>query len=93
MTLIWLVGRLRAAEDEVVLQLLQRGGDHRAGLHRARPVDRIVDDVHGLVGTHRQRLADGVGGRVGPDGQHGDLAALRIADGAAPPRWRTRPSR
>ena len=73
------VGGLRTAEHEVVLQLRQRGGDHRAGLHRARAVDGVVDDVHGLVRAHRQGLADGVGGRVGADGQDGDLAALPVA--------------
>jgi hypothetical protein len=43
-------------------------------------VDRRVADVHGAVGTHGQRLADGVGGRVRTDGQDGDRAAVRLLD-------------
>jgi hypothetical protein len=44
-------------------------------------VDRLVGDVHRLVGAHRQRLADRVGGRVRADRQDGDLAALRLLEG------------
>lgn len=38
----------------------------------------VVLDVDGLVGTHRQRLAQRVLGVLGTDGQHGDLGVVRF---------------
>ncbi len=38
--------------------------------------DRVVDDVHALVGAHLQRLADRVGGLLGADAEHGDLGVV-----------------
>ena len=47
--------------------LLDRLGQHQGGGERVGAGDRVVDDVDALVGAHLQRLADRVGGLVGPD--------------------------
>ena len=43
-------------------------------------MDGVVDDVNTLVGTHLQRLADGVGGVGRADGQDRDLALAGLDD-------------
>ena len=60
--------------------LAERGGQGPRGLDRVGAVEGRVVDVHGLVGTHGQRLADGVGGAVRTGGEHGHLAALGLLD-------------
>jgi hypothetical protein len=45
-----------------------------------RPGERVVDQVHRLVGAHRQGLADRFGRLLRAHGQHGDLAAVGLLD-------------
>jgi hypothetical protein len=43
-------------------------------------VQRVVEHVHRAVRTHRQRLADRLGGVRRAHGEHGDLATVRFLD-------------
>src|SRR6478609_4968509 len=58
------VGRREATDDEVDwglgTDLLYRLGEHQRGRDRVRAGDGVVYHVDALVGTHLQRLADGV---------------------------------
>ena len=53
-------------------------GEHRRGHQAVRAVQRLVDDVHRLVGAHRQRLADRLGCLLRAHRQDRDLAAVRL---------------
>ena len=52
----------------------QRAGQRPPGLDDVGTVHAVVEQVHGLVGAHRQRLADRLGGALGAGGQDGDGA-------------------
>ena len=54
-------------------------GEHLGG-RSVRAVQCLVVDVHRLVGAHGERLADGLGGAAGTDGDHGDLAAVGLLE-------------
>jgi hypothetical protein len=67
------VGGGHAGEDQVVAFLLQGLGQHERGAQRARAVDRVIEDVDGLVATDGQGLAQAFGGLGWPDGEEDDL--------------------
>ena len=60
----------------------ERASQSPTGLHHVRTVQLGVEQVYALVGAHRQRLADRLGGTLGTGGQHGHgaLAALFLLD-------------
>jgi hypothetical protein len=74
------VGRLRAGEDQVGLERLHGGREHLRRGERARAVQGVVDDVHRLVRTHRQGLADRFGRAVGAHGEDRHLTAVRLLE-------------
>ena len=74
------VGRLGAADDQVGVQRLQGLGQDLGGGHGAGAVQRVVLNVDGLVRTHGERLADGLGGAGRAHGQDRHLAAVLLLD-------------
>jgi hypothetical protein len=75
------VARLVAGDDQVdILDRADRGGQHLGRLQDVGAVQRVVDDVHGLVRTHGQRLADGLGGPLRADAHDGDLTVVGLLD-------------
>ena len=65
-------------ENEEPADLIIAGNEATDG--RVGAVEGRVVDVHCLVGTHGQGLADGVGGAVRTCGEDGHLAALSLLD-------------
>src|SRR6476469_8283099 len=77
------VGGLIACDDQLgALDSAERAGQRPTGLHHVGPVQTVVEHVYGLVGAHRQRLADRLGGALGSGGQHGHrrIAAFPLLD-------------
>ena len=73
------VGGLVAGDDQVdALDGAQRAGQRPAGLDHVGAVQAVVLEVDGLVGAHRQRLADRLGGALGAGGQDGDRALVAV---------------
>src|SRR5262249_19817352 len=69
------VGRFVAGNDQLsALDRAQRTRQRPAGLDDVRAVHAVVFEVDGLVGAHRQGLADRLGSPLGARGQHGDRA-------------------
>ena len=78
---------------QVEADLLQHLGQRVRGLQHVRPGQRVVQQVHGLVRAHRQRLADRLSRLLRAHGQHRDLALVRLLDLQRLPRWRTHQAR
>ena len=74
------VGGLVAGDDQLgALDGAQRARQRPAGLDHVGAVQAVVLEVDGLVGAHRQRLADRLGGALGTGGQHGHRAVAALA--------------
>ena len=77
------VGGLVAGDDQLgALDGAERAGQRPAGLDHVGAVQALVEQVHGLVGAHRQGLADRLGGALGAGCQHGHsaVAAFLLLD-------------
>ncbi len=69
------VGGLVARDDQLgALDGAERTRQRPPGLDDVRTVHALVEQVHRLVGTHRQRLTNRLGGALGTGGQHRDGA-------------------
>ena len=67
------VGGLLAEEHEVGALALERLREDRARRDEIRARGARVGDEHGAVGAHRERLAERVGGLLGPERDDDDL--------------------
>jgi hypothetical protein len=66
------VGGLVTGDHQLgALDGAQRTRQRPSGLDDVGAVQPVVDQVDGLVGAHRQRLADRLGGPLRSGGQHG----------------------
>src|SRR5690606_1276494 len=73
-------GLVTGDHQVVAVDLAEGAGDDLRRGDYVRALQRLVGDVDGLVGTHGQGLADGVGRTVGTDAQDGHLAFAGLLD-------------
>ena len=74
------VGRLAAEDDQVVADPPEHVGHGGGGTQDVGPGQGVIDQVHSLVGAHRQRLADGLGGARRTHREDRDAALVRFGD-------------
>ena len=72
-------GRIAGDDQLGALDGAQRASQGPAGLDHVRAVQAGVEQVHTLVGAHRERLADGLAGFLRAGGQHGHGAVAAFA--------------
>ncbi len=74
------VAGLLPEQHEVGRLALERHGERVARRHEVRPGCGVVGDEDRPVGAHRERLAQRLERLLGPEGEHDDLAALRLLE-------------